>query len=494
MSAFPREKTRAPAVAGRFYPEAPDRLQAEVSRAVERGARRLSRGPVPPRPVRALIVPHAGYVYSGEIAGAGYALLARDAARIRRVVVLAPSHRVALDGISVGAWAAFATPLGEIPVDVQACRRLLARTPRITDTAAPHRAEHALEVQLPFIQTVLSPETRLVPMVCGDLDLGEMRRLAPILREELWDDATAWILSSDFTHYGRPFRYLPFLDRVKERLEELDNGAIRCIQARAPEQFLEYIRDTGATICGRVPIALFLTLLENQPNCRVTPLAYTTSGDLTGDFDASVSYAALAVLDPDLPAPENTTADDLGEPERQALLQLARQAIAASLEHRRLVVPEHVANNPRLARPGAAFVTLELHGRLRGCIGSIEAVAPLYEDVIANARNAAFHDPRFYPLSPAEFPDVEIEISVLTTPRPIDSPEEFVVGRHGIILEKHGARAVFLPQVAPEQGWNREQTLRHLALKAGLGPEDWRRGARFYVFEALVFRESPAKN
>jgi AmmeMemoRadiSam system protein A len=142
-----------------------------------------------------------------------------------------------------------------------------------------------------------------------------------------------------------------------------------------------------------------------------------------------------------------------------------------------------------LKRDGAAFVSLHRDGNLRGCIGNLEAVEPLYRNVIHNARNAAFQDPRFMPLTAAELAGLNIEISVLTPPRPIHSVDEFQIGTHGIILTKGQRRAVFLPQVAPEQGWDRETTLTHLSLKAGMGPDDWRRGAKYYVFEAIVFSE-----
>jgi AmmeMemoRadiSam system protein A len=225
-------------------------------------------------------------------------------------------------------------------------------------------------------------------------------------------------------------------------------------------------------------------------------LDYTTSALQGGDDSLSVSYAAVAFFSGVEPAAEtgNRAGFDLSGDERQTLLSLARKAIADTLAETGVMQPESIDGahplTPRLREPGACFVTLLLDSRLRGCIGSLEAREPLAENVRRNARKAAFRDPRFQPLTEVEFRRVAIEISVLTPARPISSSTEIAIGRHGIILEKDGHRAVYLPQVAPEQGWDLETTLAHLAVKAGLRPDAWRRNARFSVFEAIVFNET----
>jgi len=489
MTAYDLE-TRDPAVAGQFYPASPARLAAEVADFIERG--RARHGEAHGR-VRALIAPHAGYVYSGGVAGEAYALIrGEDVSSYRRVVVLAPSHRVYFRGVSLGGFAKFATPLGALPVDVEACRALAKACPLFSLRPEPHIQEHALEVQLPFIQTVL-PDVSLIPAVCGEMRTPDIREAAGVLERILRRPDTLWVVSSDFTHYGYSFGYVPFTGNVPERIRELDQGAIECILAGDASGFLDYVDRTVATICGSIPIALLLEVVRSFEHDAVEGILvdYTTSGELTGDYSHSVSYAAIAWVEKNCESGEEAAgtseAYDLTEQEKQALLRLAREAIRTAFEGRITPVPEEVLKSPRLTAPGACFVTLHKHGRLRGCIGSLEAVEPLYENVIRNARNAAFHDPRFYPLTPEELPEIEIEISVLTPPRPVRGPEEIVLGRHGIILEKGPASAVFLPQVPIEQGWDLETTLRHLSMKAGLGPEDWRRGADFRVFEAIVF-------
>lgn len=472
---------RPPAVAGQFYPGNRERLASELERFVGGGA------PAGTGVVRALIVPHAGYQFSGAAAGKAYALV-KDSTRFRRVVVLAPSHRVPFRGLSVGGYEAFSTPLGNIPVDSGTCRRLTEASRRITDRSDPHTAEHALEVQLPFLQHVLG-EFHLVPILCGDLTAADVRELAPVLREELFDDQTLLVVSSDFTHYGRSFGYLPFTERIPERLKELDMGAVQKIEAVDPEGFLSYIDRTDATICGGMPIALLLGALRpDRERLLARLIEYTTSGHITGDFQHSVSYVSVAFFETGNECGQESEFQ-LSAAERDRLLHLARETISRNLRGDGPADPDPESLSPTLRVPGAAFVTLHVNGRLRGCIGNLQAKEPLYRNVIHNATSAAFHDPRFTPLTSAEYDGLSIEISVLTPAREIASLEAFEVGRHGIILEKHGRRAVFLPQVASEQGWDRETTARHLALKAGLPASAWRRNARFFVFEAIVFGE-----
>ena len=481
--------TRRPAVAGQFYPGTADRLQASVSRYLAVQAPTLAGLP------RAVIVPHAGYEYSGAVAGQLYAAL-RGRIAPQRVVVVAPSHRVGFRGISLGDYATLVTPLGDVPVDTAVCRGLAARPlPLVSFRPDAHAAEHALEVQLPFIQTVF-PEVPVVPIVCGELAAAELRDLAKNLRASLWNADTLWVISSDFTHFGAGFGYVPFTRDVPRRIEELDRGAIDRICALDLDGFLGYIDRTEATICGHHAIGLLLAVIEpDKAEFHGQLVAYTTSGQLTHDWEHTVSYAGIAICttaEPGASVSATTTAAEyLSAADKTTLLKLAREAIAGRLAGRRFQAPAPEALSPALRADGAAFVTLNQDNDLRGCIGNLEATEPLYQNVIRNARNAAFNDPRFAPVGASDAAAIEIDISVLTPAHPIAGPEEFIVGRHGIILEKGRFAAVFLPQVAPEQGWDRDATLTHLALKAGLPPDGWRRGATFSVFEAIVFSEKP---
>ncbi|MFW5894032.1 MAG: AmmeMemoRadiSam system protein B [Verrucomicrobiota bacterium] len=489
------ENIRKTAVAGQFYAGDPARLRETVHSYIERLPQFPERKPL------ALIVPHAGYQYSGPTAGAAFAEIREHVKSYRRVVVMAPSHRTPFRGVSTGQYEAYETPLGNLTVDADACERLANASDRITQRTDAQEGEHALEVELPFLAELL-PDAQLIPLICGEMGAEDLDEVADVLARELASPETLWIVSSDFTHYGQAFGYLPFQADVARRLEELDHGAIDAICQIDASAFLSYVEETGATICGRIPIALMLHVVKkaaSHPECEL--LEYTNIGKMTGDYHHSVSYAALALYgsfkadggdesENGEDANSATAGDDVGmeipPDERIFLLGLARKTIETRLKGEKIEV-DHQAIPANLRQKRACFVTLHKNGRLRGCIGSLQAVEPLYENVIHNARNAAFQDPRFPELSAEELDAIDIEISVLTPERRIRDIKEFVVGRHGIILEKGPNRSVFLPQVAPEQGWDRETTLQYLSLKAGLGENAWRHGAVLKVFEAIVF-------
>ncbi len=477
-------------LAGAWYAASPGRLRVELEGYVSETSAEPKRG----RP-RALIVPHAGLRFSGPCAGRAYAAV-RDTTGIERIVVLAPSHRSLFRGVAFGLFSGHATPLGDIETDASALAALTGSHSLIVEHSSAFPGENALELQLPFIKTVL-PSVRVVPLLCQGMHYADVCAVAPVLASQLWREDTLWVVSSDFTHFGRSFGYVPFERDVPTRLRELDEGAIDLIVKMDAAGLLEYVDSTGATICGALPIAVLLGMLEcvgGDLHCEL--LEYTTSGQLTQDFSHSVSYASLLVTDLDVCADGDAECSGAGDyslspAERETLLSLARSAIVASLSAEEFALPCPADLSATLREYGACFVTLHIGERLRGCIGHLTATEPLFENVVRNARNAAFRDHRFNRLTARELGAIAIEISVLTPSIPIGTAEEFVVGRHGIVLEKGRHRAVFLPQVAPEQGWDRQTTLQHLCLKAGLRPDDWRRGAQLSVFEALVFGEEP---
>lgn len=262
-------------------------------------------------------------------------------------------------------------------------------------------------------------------------------------------------------------------------------GAWELVKNKDVGAFRDYCRETGATICGRNPLGVLVAMLA--PEDELTLLAYDQSGRMTDDYRNSVSYLAAAVSRSSEPMP----AARLNPEEKQTLLQLARDTLDFVFREGRMPKPEdlNLRPTPAMEQACGAFVTLTHDGALRGCIGDLDADSPLYRAVMQNAVSAALRDPRFKPVSEDELGGLDIEISALSPLRAVDSYLDFEPGRHGIVLTKRRRRAVFLPQVATEQGWNREETLTHLARKAGLPDDAWRSGARFQVFEALVFGE-----
>jgi len=297
------------------------------------------------------------------------------------------------------------------------------------------------------------------------------------------------VVSSDFTHYGRAFDYVPFQNHIPENLRNLDLGAFRELEDKNLPGFLKYVRDTGATICGRSPIAILLAMLPAE--AKVQLLKYETSGNLTGDWSRCVSYVSAAVTGTwKSPCSDGIHCErpvEWTDADRVNLLRLARHAIAKELGCDEPQVGFEIT--PPMQEIMGAFVSLHKHGQLRGCIGEIFPRRELYEAVREQAVNAAFHDPRFPKLRRDELDEIDIEISALTVPGRVSSYKEIEIGRHGIVLYKGSHSAVYLPQVAPEQGWGIEEALTHLACKAGLGPDDWQSDCEFHVFEAIVFSE-----
>lgn len=446
----------------------------------------------------ALILPHAGYRYSGRTAMATLQTVAHRS--WTRIFLLGPSHRTPLPNRAcLPSVTHFRTPLGDLAVDREYIDALLQHDLFIQQPGV-HDHEHSLQMEMPLLQH-LWPERadarqpRIVPIIIGRLDPPTARRLAARLRPHL-DENTLVIVSSDFTHYGPNYGYIPFRDDVEANLKKLDLGAWEVIRALDPVAFTAYGTETGITICGQEPIRVLLHLLPSSAQAQL--LRYDTSGRITGDFNNSVSYLGIRfdgswkegtpdMMEPSAPPP----APPLSAEEKQHLLQLARKTLDAQFREGKLLSPEQlgISTTPAMQQTRGAFVTLKQQGHLRGCIGSIFPVEPLADSVQHNALQAAFRDPRFPAVTEKELAGLHLEISALTPPREVTSTGEIVIGKHGIVLNKDGRRSVFLPQVATEQGWDLPTTLSYLAQKAGLPADAWREGTTFQVFEAEVFGE-----
>lgn len=494
------EKVRKAVIAGSWYPGEKEKLAAHVDELVAK-ASPLAK---PAGSILALVSPHAGYAFSGPTAATGYSLLrGKD---VRRVVILAVSHQHPFSGASILDVTHYETPLGQVPVDAAAVARL-RRCPVVHEVPEADEREHSLEIQLPILQRVL-PRFALVPIVLGRMEEKDYGTLAAALAE-IVDAHTLVVASSDFTHRGTNYSYeVPAgPGTVKERLARLDDGSLAEILKLSRPGLLAYARRTGTTICGLHPIATLLELLSRFPGVGSKVVARTTSGDVSGNWESTVSYAAIAFTGSWPARSKLEAARSAGEKvfplsrdEKRALLKLARASLEAAVR-KGAYDPAVVRQHPptaSLERKAGAFVTLKCKqgpgaicvGKgdgLRGCIGTIAPVETVHATVAQRAASAALEDTRFpSKVGVAELGHLGVEVSVLTPPRAVKSADEIVIGQHGIILSREGRSATFLPQVAPEQGWDRETTLRHLADKAGL--DDWR-GASFQVYEAIVFAE-----
>lgn len=454
-----RTDTRPAAVAGSFYPADADSLRHEIGRCL------AGHAVYSPQPgaLKALIVPHAGTMYSGSTAGHAYAQLAPLRDKIRRVVLLGPCHRVAVRGLAAPGVAGFATPLGRVPLDVLGIAAL-ADLPQVVFSDAAHAQEHALEVQLPFLQTVLG-EFTLVPLAVGDASEAEVAQVL----ERLWDgDETLILISSDLSHF-HPYR----------AAQKIDNASVAQILALAPLPSHEQA-------CGALPINGLLDVARRR-GLHIVKLAQCNSGDTAGDPQRVVGYAAFALYQP------QAQEDELGP----AVLGLARSAIARHFELAGKAQPGRhgLPMPPVLAAPGASFVTLTLNRRLRGCIGSLEPRRPLREDIEANAVAATCRDWRFAPLRAEAFSHLRIEVSLLSGRQPLlfedeaDALAQLRPHIDGVVFEWDWHRSTFLPQVwseLPEPG----DFLGELKQKAGLPRDWWSSDLRLYRYQVQKWKET----
>ncbi|MFC1752086.1 AmmeMemoRadiSam system protein B [Thermoproteota archaeon] len=458
----------------------------------------------------ALILPHAGYVYSGQTTAYGINQIKNK--KFKRIIILGPSHSSYLsNSASIPNHTHYKTPLGELPLDIDFIAQL-QKSPYFITRNEVNEKEHSVQIQLPFLQKALPPSFKLVPIVVGQIDETTSKKMAQLILN-LIDNDTLIIISSDFTHYGYRFSYIPFKDHIDINLEKLDMEAYTSIATLDSMKFRTFCQKTGATICGSNPISILLNMLPEQANPHL--LRYDTSGKITNDWSNSVSYLTIAFTgkwksNPEIKEKDNQTESlsesdskpaALSEPENKIsilsdsdktqLLKLARGTITYYLKNDRPASPQElsVTITPAMQQIMGAFVTLKKAGRLRGCIGEIMPRRPLYNAVMDQAVNSALNDPRFPPVQENEVKNLEIEISALTAPKSISTYLDIELGKHGIILEKSGRSAVFLPQVAPEQGWNLEETLTHLSQKAGLSGNAWKENTKFRIFEAIVFSE-----
>jgi MEMO1 family protein len=488
-----RAEVRQPAVADSFYPGDRHELEqqlAEYFRGVPADAA---------RPL-AVIVPHAGYVFSGATAGKAFAAL--RGAKVTRVILLGPSHHSGFRGAALppARVTAFATPLGEMPVDTVAVEALRG-SGSFAGPGEAHAPEHSLEVELPFLQATVG-NVPIVPILIGyATSQGSAEAIAHALAP-LLAEGTIVVVSSDFTHHGPSYDFAPFprdqrLGAILVDLARATAGRAAALDARGFEQQVEV---SGDTVCGARPIEVLLALLQHAFKGTGRVVDVTDSGESSGNWNQTVAYASVSFTGAWTPWHESAPPPALGtldEAEKKAALSLARATIDTYLNHgpalARWFADRPVTGN--LAAPAGVFVTLNntgaearRSGRLRGCIGMMEAHEPLADAIVHNAVSVT-HDPRFPAFSAGELPGIEIEISVLSALKVVPSPDAIVLGTHGVVLSKGGYRAVFLPQVATETGWDVATFLSQLSLKAGMSADAWRSGATFEVFTAQVFGE-----
>ena len=510
------ENIKQPNVAGSFYPDNPQELSQMIDTFLDAAKPQAEEGNI-----FALISPHAGYGFSGGVAAFGYKLI-KDKP-YKTVIVIGPSHNYGFSGVSIYPEGTFRTPLGDLEIDKEFTQKLLYKDKDILFELGAFAKEHSVEVQLPFLQKVLSNGSttltistersrsanfsatknggpasaiksggyaniggvnhygwKIVPIVMGDCSLLTCQKLADLLKEAIGNRNDVLVVASTDMYHGYDY----------EESEIIDNLTLSYLKNMDAQGLYNGLREGKLQLCGGFPVVSILILAKELGHNKLSVLQHTNSCVVTGKMIKgiwTVGYASC-VIDQ-----EKGEIAMLSKEERQKLLVIARNSIQTYLKTGKKL--ELTEADPVLIQEMGAFVTLHKHGELRGCIGNLIGQQPLYLTVRDMAVEAAVGDPRFSPVTLEELKDIEIEISALSPLKRIESADEIKMGIHGVLLRRGFNSGVFLPQVATETGWSKEEFLSQLcSQKAGLPPLAWKdKSTEIYIFTAEVFSEKEIK-
>lgn len=453
---------KEPNVAGSFYSSDPRELSSQIDSFIQQADVK------PIQDVQAVIVPHAGYIYSGPVAAYGYKAVSKN--KYTTIVILAPSHYFPFEGISIWSEGGFKTPLGIINVDENFVRQLMEAGRGVLPYAPTtvFEKEHSVEVELPFIQKIF-PVAKIVPVLMGNPDPKVCQQLAALLDKLIGSRQDILILvSSDMSHY------YPY-----EAANQMDATTLEAITGKDVQSFWNGNFSRKMEMCGFVPVTTLL-LYAKERGLQVQVLKHANSGDTAGDKSRVVGYSSVIFYSQADPP--------LTPSEKKELLALARHTVDSFVQTGKVLQTK--TKDLRLLQTQGAFVTLRKKGELRGCIGNLVGDKPLWQTIQNMSVAAASQDPRFAPVRAEELKDIDIEISVLTVPQRVADASAITLGRDGVIVSDGGFhQGVFLPQVANETHWSKEEFLSELcSQKADLPSDCWKDSKNsLFTFQAEVF-------
>lgn len=462
MHSYLPAKIRDPVYAGYFYPKDPAPLSHQIDTFL-RGAQKEKTI----SGVKALIVPHAGYIYSGQVAAHAYHHVRTR--QIETVIILSPSHKHGFDGCSIYPEGGYKTPLGVALVD-EATARKLSDISGFGYVPEAHEKEHAVEVQIPFIQTVL-PNAKIIPIVMGFPRMKTYSKMADALAVISAEKQILVVASTDMSHFFS-----------KEKANRSDADTISLIESFKSSQLVDRLKRGENIMCGGGPVVTALLYAQRLGSETVKSLAYADSSMAGGDTSSVVGYYSAALTVAAEPPPFLLNEEEKGE-----LIRIARSSISAYVLKE--AIPHYNPQSPALFDKKGAFVTLKKGGRLRGCIGFTSPIFPLFQTVREAAIYAACKDTRFLPVTADELSLLEIEISILSPLKKIDNPRFVSIGKHGLLISKGKKSGLLLPQVAVENHWTRKEFLQQACIKAGLSPDAWKNGADIFTFEAIIIHQ-----
>ena len=478
---------RQPYAAGRFYPADKEILTKYLSQLFDE-----CKKPEDNYSVRAIIAPHAGYVYSGKIAAAAFSSIPKNAS-YKNIFIIGSSHVMYFDGASVYNTGDYVTPLGKAVVNKEIANKLIKDNKVFNFPTTSHIQEHSIEVQIPFIQYYFKDVPTIVPIILGTDNENIVKKISEALAPWFTPE-NLFVISSDFSHYPA---YKDAIETDKLTAESLESGD--------PKIFLNTLRinsikkTTGlvTSMCGWTSGLTLLYLAEGNRNLQIKLLAYSNSGDSPeGGKNEVVGYNALVMIDKRQSVKTGGQADNsfsFTEKEKKQLFGIVKNNIQSRLENKLPTAIDEKSLSDNLKKPMGAFVTLKINGALRGCIGNFnmtDSPEPLYNVVAGSAISSAFEDPRFDPLTKEEYKETDIEITVLGPLKRINNINEIILGKHGIYIKKGQRAGTMLPQVAIENKWTREEFLGYTSReKAGLGWDGWK-DAELFIYEGVVLEET----
>lgn len=471
----PKLINRKACVAGQFYPDNSKKLSQELQGYFEFAKPRTDED------LRAIISPHAGYVYSGQVAASSFNQI-NPTKKYDRIFVIGSSHRVYFDGVSVYNLGNYETPLGKVQVDRKTATKLINEHTVFEYREDAHLTEHSLEVQLPFLQYHMKTDFEIVPIIIATQSESSIKKIADALAP-YFNPHNLFVISSDFSHYPN-----------YEQANDVDRLTADAIVSNSPSIFMETLAQNekdripglSTSMCGWSSMMAILNITSQKENIRYNTIDYKNSGDAAfGDKNRVVGYWAMSITEDS----DEENIFELTDADKKTLLHHARLAIEDYVQNKNS--PEINTQNLSevLLEPAGAFVSLQLNGNLRGCVGRFNPDKPLYSVVQNMAISAATRDSRFDPITSKELDKINIEISVLTPIQKIDSIDQIQMGQHGIYIKKGNNTGTFLPQVAESTDWSLEEFLGHCSKnKAHIGWDGWRL-ADIYTYETITFDE-----
>lgn len=481
-----RNTDRQPFAAGRFYPADKEVLTKELSQLFE-SCKKTSPGGT----VRAIISPHAGYVYSGRTSAAAFSAIQPNTS-YKNIFIIGSSHIMYFDGASVYNCGDYITPLGRVTVNKSIAGELIKSSKVFNFPVESHVKEHSIENQIPFIQYFFKDHPLIVPIIIGTDNDNTVKKIAEALHPYFVPE-NLFIISSDFSHYP------PYDDAVIT-----DNLTAMSIVSGNPDNFLNTLSNNAGkeipglatSMCGWTSGLTLLYMAEGNKNLEIKLVDYSNSGDSPeGGKSEVVGYNAIVMIDkPDVTSPKQDEKNIcFSDTEEKVLFSIARNAIESKLFGSKKFTETDLSLTENLKRPLGVFVTLKIDGILKGCIGRFTSPEPLFKVVQESAISSGFDDPRFACLTKEEYLNTDMEITVLGPLLKINNINEIILGKHGIYIKKGNNAGTMLPQVAIENKWTVEEFLGYTSReKTGIGWDGWK-DAEIFIYEGIVIREQSRK-